>query len=70
INFSTDVQEAIKSTSQAAPWTYNENLGGWNLKAWRDVSISSDYNLYEHVFDIWSYQSGQTVFIKYLGSFI
>lgn len=69
VNFSTDIQEAIKSYSQGTPWTYNDNLGGWHLKAWRDTNISSDYSRYEHVFDIWSYQGGQVVFIKYLGSF-
>ena len=70
INFSTDIGGEIKSYTTGAPWYYATNQGGWHLKPWRDINVSTDYNSYEHVFDAWSYNGGSTVFLEYRGSFV
>jgi len=71
INFSTDIGGEIKSftNNQSGAWKYINVMGGWHLVPWKEDSISNDYGSYEHVFEIWSYNSGLQVFIKYEGSF-
>lgn len=69
VNFSTSGGGEIKSFSIGAPWYYATNQGGWHLKPWKNSSVSNDYNSYEHVFEAWTYNNGQKVFIRYLGSF-
>lgn len=71
INFSTDVGGEIKSftNNQSGAWKYINVMGGWHLVPWKEDSISNDYDSYEHVFEVWSYNSGLRVFIKYEGSF-
>lgn len=69
INFTTDQGGIIKSYTTGAPIYYNAGLGGWHLKPYINEDISSAVNDYEHVLEVWSYNGGNSVFIKYLGSF-
>jgi hypothetical protein len=72
INFSTDLGGQIKSfkyNNQGA-WQYELLSGGWYLRPWKDDTISNNFNNYEHVFEVWTYNTGLTVFINYIGSFV
>lgn len=69
INFSTDAQGVIKSHTTGAPWYYDILVGGWHLKPWTNPNVSTNINAYEHVFEAWSYDEGNNVFLKYEGSF-
>ena len=72
INFSTDLGGLIKSyngDNQTGAWQYEILTGGWYLQPWKFDDISDNYNDYEHVFEVWTYNGGVTIFLKYMGSF-
>lgn len=75
INFSTDGGGEIKghtekNSGDEQAFKYNLTLGGWHLKPYINLAINSEVNDYEHVFEAWSYDEGQTVFLNYKGSYV
>ena len=70
VNFSTENGGNIRAYTSGAPFYFNVGSGGWHLKPYMDSNVNTDVNSYEHVLNIWSYNNGNDIYIKYIGSFV